>query len=47
MNDKKKVENKKNNFEFYTEIDKKQDIIIPELTFKNIQTEMILFKNVE
>jgi len=45
MNDKKKVENKKYNFEFYTEIDKKQDIIIPELTFKNIQTEMILFKN--
>ena len=45
MNDKKIVENKKNNFEFYTEINKKQDIIIPELTFKNIQTEMILFKN--
>jgi len=45
MNNKKIVENKNNNFEFYTEIDKKQDIIIPELTFKNIQTEMILFKN--
>ena len=45
MNDKKNVENKKNNIEFYTEINRKQDIIIPELTYKNIQTEMILFKD--
>ena len=45
MNEKKVIEDNKNDFEFFTEISKKQNIIIPELTFKNIQTEMLLFKN--
>lgn len=45
MDDKKNIEESKNGFEFFTEINKKQDIIIPELTFKNIQTEMLLFKD--
>ena len=39
------LNNNKNEFQFFTEINKKQNIIIPELTFKNIQTEMLLFKN--
>ena len=44
MKDKKNIENNKNEFQFFTEINKK-NIIIPELTFQNIQNEMILFKN--
>ena len=45
MNDKKNVEENKNEFQFFTEINKRQNITIPELTFQNIQTEMLLFKN--
>ena len=45
MNEKNNIEYNKNEFEFFTELNKKKDIIIPELTFKNIQTEMLLFKN--
>ena len=44
MKDIKKTKEKKD-FEFFTEIDKKTNLKIPELTFKNIQTQMILFKN--
>ena len=44
MKDIKKKE-EKNEFEFFTELEKKENKIIPELTFKNIQMEMLLFKN--
>lgn len=45
MDEKNNIEHNKKEFVFFTELSKKKDIIIPELTFKNIQTEMLLFKN--